>query len=248
MQWYYAHSGQRLGPVGEPEFARLVNEGAIRADTLVWRQGMANWQPYGEVAPSTLPPVPPIPPLPTAAAGPAGMPQTFPVSVMNSGVGGAAQAAAATQPIATPFAGFWIRVVAKIIDLIILAILLKVVGRVMGFVEFDLRALASMSDPAQIAAVMDELGRQCGVQLVIELAYSWIFLKKFAATPGKLALGLKVVRADGSPITTGQIVGRYFASWLCVITLGIGYVVAAFDDEKRGLHDHLAGTRVIKKR
>lgn len=50
MQWYYAQNNQQLGPVDEATLRQLVAQGIIRADTLVWREGMGDWQPYGQVA------------------------------------------------------------------------------------------------------------------------------------------------------------------------------------------------------
>jgi hypothetical protein len=50
MDWYYAEGGKQQGPVSEEEFGRLRETGVVRAETLVWREGMANWQPYQQVA------------------------------------------------------------------------------------------------------------------------------------------------------------------------------------------------------
>src|SRR5579859_65730 len=49
MAWYYVSSNQRRGPVEQAEFDGLVHQGMITASTLVWREGMANWQAYCEV-------------------------------------------------------------------------------------------------------------------------------------------------------------------------------------------------------
>ena len=54
MEWYYAIGTDRKGPVSEEEFQRLVAQGVIASGTLVWREGMANWQPHGG---GTPPPV-----------------------------------------------------------------------------------------------------------------------------------------------------------------------------------------------
>jgi hypothetical protein len=48
MNWYYVEEGQQAGPVTQAEFDALVRSGKIRADTLVWREGMAAWQAYRE--------------------------------------------------------------------------------------------------------------------------------------------------------------------------------------------------------
>ena len=71
-------------------------------------------------------------------------------------------------------------------------------------------------------------------------------MSRVGATPGKMALGLKVVRPNGGPITLGRAVGRYFAKRLSSITLGIGYIIAGFDAEKRAMHDMIVDTRVVR--
>ena len=70
---------------------------------------------------------------------------------------------------------------------------------------------------------------------------------KHGATPGKMACGLKVVSPDGGPVSYGKACGRFFAEMLSGLTLGIGYIMVAFDDEKRALHDRICNTRVIRK-
>ena len=48
MQWYYASGEERLGPIGQEEFDTLVQDGTILSETLVWREGMADWVPHEE--------------------------------------------------------------------------------------------------------------------------------------------------------------------------------------------------------
>ena len=60
MNWYYTENNQQRGPVTEGEFEQLVREGKITPDTLVWREGMAQWQVYREIAPATSSLVPPL--------------------------------------------------------------------------------------------------------------------------------------------------------------------------------------------
>jgi len=66
------------------------------------------------------------------------------------------------------------------------------------------------------------------------------------ATLGKKILGLKVVDLNGNRISFGQATGRFFASILSGLILGIGYLMVAFNPKKQGLHDQIAGTFVIK--
>jgi uncharacterized RDD family membrane protein YckC len=80
----------------------------------------------------------------------------------------------------------------------------------------------------------------------LEGGYIVFFLGKYGATPGKMACKIKVVNADGSPITYSRASGRFFSEILSGLLCGVGYLMAGFDDEKRALHDRLCNTRVIK--
>lgn len=55
MDWFYSDAGQQKGPVTAEQLSQLVAQGVIRADTLVWRDGMAAWQPYSQVSDPSLP-------------------------------------------------------------------------------------------------------------------------------------------------------------------------------------------------
>ena len=73
-----------------------------------------------------------------------------------------------------------------------------------------------------------------------------ISVGRHGATPGKMAWGLKVIRADGGTVSYGRAFGRFWAQLLSGLLLGIGFIMVAFDDEKRALHDHICDTRVIR--
>ena len=49
MSWYYALNNEQKGPVEQAQFDVLVQQGVINNSTLVWREGMAAWQSYGEI-------------------------------------------------------------------------------------------------------------------------------------------------------------------------------------------------------
>lgn len=51
MDWYYEQGGTRVGPVRREDFNRLVGEGKIVPETMVWREGMPEWQPWRSVVP-----------------------------------------------------------------------------------------------------------------------------------------------------------------------------------------------------
>ena len=61
-----------------------------------------------------------------------------------------------------------------------------------------------------------------------------------------MALKLRIVRPDGSPLTYARAFGRHWGKFLSSITLLIGYIIAAFDSEKRALHDRICDTRVVR--
>jgi len=144
------------------------------------------------------------------------------------------------------YAGFWVRVLAAIIDTIILAV-------VDGIVQFLALApmIKTMSQQQMTGAdamnVLAAAGVVWVVDTVIGACYEAFFINKMGATPGKMALGLKVVRPNGAPVDLGRAFGRYFAKLLSAIILLIGYIMVAFDAEKRGLHDMICDTRVIKQ-
>ena len=52
MNWYYVDNGKQAGPVDDLQLQQLASSGGIQPDTLVWREGMANWQPYTQAAPA----------------------------------------------------------------------------------------------------------------------------------------------------------------------------------------------------
>jgi uncharacterized RDD family membrane protein YckC len=64
-------------------------------------------------------------------------------------------------------------------------------------------------------------------------------------TIGKMALRLRVVAADRTPVDGPMAVKRTCAGALSALTLGLGYVPVFFDAERRTLHDRLARTRVV---
>ncbi len=133
------------------------------------------------------------------------------------------------------FAGFWIRVLAYIIDIIPLAI----IGVLLAFASGD--PLIDTDPTAPIYGISDLIG------LVVGIAYFVGFESSaYQATPGKMALGLIVTDSDGRRISPMRAVGRYFAKILSGLILMIGFIMVAFTERKQGLHDMIASTLVVK--
>jgi uncharacterized RDD family membrane protein YckC len=147
------------------------------------------------------------------------------------------------------YAGFWIRVLAAIIDAIIMTIVQGLVQwGVLGSVIRPGRITPGMRPEELLGPMMGMIGMAWLIGTVVNSCYEAFFVNKLGATPGKMALGLKVVRPDGRMVDLPRAFGRYFAKILSGLILGIGYIMVAFDSEKRGLHDMICDTRVIRVR
>ncbi len=137
------------------------------------------------------------------------------------------------------YAGFWIRVLAYIIDTIILALAGSVLGAIYVF-----SVLGLDNDPSYLSGGADLLNL---FSIIISVAYfAGMESSTWQATLGKKALGLVVTDVSGNRISLMRGVGRYFAKILSAIILLIGFIMVAFTARKQGLHDIIAGTLVLK--
>jgi uncharacterized RDD family membrane protein YckC len=148
-------------------------------------------------------PVPPSAEAPLAAASP---------PVVTAPVPPVVQAISQAQEAGLPKAGFWIRMVALLVDLVLIGIVTRS-GAVM------LPALA---------------------------LYGAVLWKLKGSTVGGIIFGLKVVRHDGRPMDWATAVVRALACFFSLIFLGLGFFWIAFDAEKQGWHDKIAGTVVVR--
>lgn len=246
MPWYYAEGTQqateRRGPLDDAAFEALAQSGRVRATTLVWQSGMAEWQPLSAVRPDLVRTVPVSheAPPPIAFCAICGIPQSPEKLIDFSGrpicgvckprfVQGLKLGLDLSLP-RQSYAGFWIRCGARLIDGILLAI-----------VQYALIfAVAGLGSETAVSLAVSAL-----IYLLIQPSYEAVMTVKYRATLGKLALGIRVLRTDGSTLTWGRAIGRYFAQLLSQVILFIGYLMVAFDDRKQGLHDRLCDTVVV---
>jgi uncharacterized RDD family membrane protein YckC len=82
---------------------------------------------------------------------------------------------------------------------------------------------------------------------VIQWLYFALMESTRGATLGKMALGVIVTDMDGNRPSFGRASGRYFAKIISGLTLGLGYVIAGFSQQKQALHDMISGCLVINK-
>lgn len=83
--------------------------------------------------------------------------------------------------------------------------------------------------------------------IALHAAYLVVFIGSCGQTPGKMLCGIAVVRRDGAPAGYGRALLRWIGAWLAALPFGLGFVGVLVTAERRGLHDWIAGTRVIRE-
>ena len=154
------------------------------------------------------------------------------------------ESAAPRQRIA--YAGFWLRLLAYLLDSFLLGLVLGAVFRpilVSNHVGTSVRDLWEFysSGTRQANAFV----------LLIQLA-NWLYFASFEssawqATPGKKMLGLRVTDLAGQRVSFARASGRYFGKFVSTLIFLIGFLMAGFTAKKQALHDILASCLVLRK-
>jgi uncharacterized RDD family membrane protein YckC len=254
MNWFYADNGQQHGPVDDTQLDALAAAGTIRADTLVWAEGMAAWLPYSQASGPAI-----------GADVPGGVQCSIcgklfsPDEVVRHGnhlvcsgckpifLQQLQEGVLRTAPGTYKYGGFWIRFAAKILDTIIIVIPTLAVDFILAWLMFA-TWFPEFEPGGDNALYFLYEGVTFLLGTVLGMAYCGFFTARFAATPGKMACGLKIIRPDGSPVSFWRAALRSLAEFLSAFICLIGYIMAAFDEEKRSLHDNICDTRVVKKK
>ncbi|MDY0021511.1 RDD family protein [Arenimonas caeni] len=230
VMWYYVdRAHDRHGPITAEALARAFREGRVQRDSLVWREGMTQWEPL-ESHLQELPAPPPAAPVPVAP--PTAPPQT------------AAQAPVATDIDHVVDAGFIRRLGAFIIDNMLLGTAYYAVLMV-GMVVMAV-AVAGATDGGAVAATGAVL-MALAYAVMSYFYYVGMERSKLQATVGKLALGIKVVDADGRRLGWGKASARWAGSLVSYLILYFGFFMAGWTRRKQALHDLMAGTYVVDK-
>ena len=211
MQIYVTQNGQRVGPFLLEEINRQLAAGTLNPSDQAWSEGSPGWKPLLSFAGVIVP--------------------------------GGASSTAEPVGIATPivvapprYGGFWIRVVAYIVDCVILVVPI-------GIVQLLLRANAD--NPAS-----GQSGLAAIIAILIEFVYfAALWSSSIQASLGQKLFGLRVIRvSDGGKISFLRGLVRVFGMVLSGVTFCIGYLMVALTERKQGLHDMLAATYVVKDR
>lgn len=251
--WFYADAAsQQQGPVSVETLAGLFAGGQIGAQTLLWKEGLATWQPA-----HSLPEMAAYLAAPATAAEAAGAAETLaPAGTDATTTWPASQVlpAAHTLPGSAGagdvvYAGFWRRVAACVIDGIVLGMLAYVILiPVMLIAGFSMGALAGTTPEEETAVTLLLLSIYPFIYALQAAYFGWMQSRPAQASIGKLACGIKVTGPNGERISFWRGFWRYFAYlFVAFFTFGIGLVLAAFTDKKRALHDLLCKTLVVDK-
>ena len=226
MQVWIGRNGERFGPYREDEVRQWLRDGTCRPEELGWYEGMTDWRPLGELFPDERPAPGAVPPPPPPFMG-----------VYES-----------AEP---EYAGFWLRFGAWVIDYLILMVPFTAISLSMGLGVAMTRLFADMEkdQTAAISAYAAAAQPITYVLLVIGFVYYAFFeSSKWQATPGKMAVGIRVTDTEGRRISVGRAAGRNAVRLLNAFTLLVPmvfYIVAAFTQRKQGVHDLLASTYVL---
>jgi len=145
------------------------------------------------------------------------------------------------------YAGFGIRLLAWLIDFLVLLFLSFIIGLISGFfIAFLLIYVSIVSaDSSIVTSLSNFISGFIGFSVNL-LYFTLFWSSKFQGTPGKILLGLKIVDANGNKISYSTALIRYISTIISSLLLGIGYLLIIFDGKKQALHDKFASTYVIK--
>jgi uncharacterized RDD family membrane protein YckC len=156
-------------------------------------------------------------------------------------------------PVTRAYAGFWLRLVAHLID----GLLIGAIGGVIFIPMFFLTGLGGFlravshdrqPDPAIIASFVSSIA----LLVLASVLGSWLYYAYFEssdwqASVGKKVMNLIVTDLSGNRISFGRASGRYFAKIISgLIPLGIGYILAGVTEKKQALHDMIASCLVLR--
>jgi uncharacterized RDD family membrane protein YckC len=173
-----------------------------------------------------------------------------PMAVAPAGVG------AITYATNVTYAGFWLRLVAHLIDgfiigaaaLVLIVPLFFLMGGMALFSSLP-REMGERPDPGQVGALLSVIFIFVGVAILGQwLYFAYLESGEKQGTWGKQMLGLYVTDLAGYRVSFARASGRFFAKFITsMIPLGVGYMMAGFTERKQALHDMIASCLVLRR-
>ena len=138
--------------------------------------------------------------------------------------------------VAINYVGFWRRLLALIIDAIILVPVMFIVSLAVYYptAEFG-------QGNKDVAALLTYL-----IWFLINIFYFVGLWTWRGQTLGKMAMGVRIIKSGGGSIGIGTAIIRYISFLVSTVTLLVGHLMIAWDGKKQGLHDKIARTFVVK--
>ena len=144
------------------------------------------------------------------------------------------------------YAGFWIRAAARVVDILVIVGIYNIFYLVDRFgASAGLWPPSGFEDIYAVGCLSPENVVRGVFFLGFPVFYYVYMHGAFGQTFGKMALKIRVINEDGSPLDYRRAFLRWLGYFLCVFTLYAGYVWAAFDRRKQGFHDRVCRTIVV---
>lgn len=260
-EWYYADAErQRHGPIAAEAMREKFQQGELALETLVWREGLPQWQPLSDF----------LDELQVKVVAEPGIDLRADYSAIENGTAVAPSYATAASPYAAPsapllgdavvvsggeivYAGFWKRVAASVIDSFVTGALSYAL-LIPLFLVFGI-SMGSLvqSELASAGASIGFIIAQYSISILVPAAYfGWMQSSSSMASLGKMAVGIKVVRGSGERMSFWRSFLRYITLIVfTLVTCGLGMLIAGlmvvFSQRKQGLHDMVCDTLVVDK-
>jgi uncharacterized RDD family membrane protein YckC len=213
--------GAEYGPASLDELQSWIGDGRVAGSTQVWRNDLAHWSPaarYVELQQAL-------------ARLHASVSPSFTARVLRP-------------------AGFWPRLGAYLIDRLALTLALAVLwGPLSVWHHATLPAPPAVLNEQTLRLLVEQLETSARLiypfLVALIVLYNTLMNGTYGATLGKMAVGARVVRNDGARLTYSRALLRALAGQLTEVLWYWGYLWVPFRADKRGMHDFIAGTRVV---
>ena len=240
MEVWIGRDGERHGPYKESDVRQWLRSGQVSRDDLGWYEGLADWQPLSVLFPDEKPSAPPPMQSDSPYVAPP-MPQAVTTTALED------------------YAGFWQRFGAWVIDLAVLLIPCAVIYQSMGGFAAYMNLLGQMREGMGSPEMSEAIrtygeatrGASIAVMVLGFFYYTLFEASKWQATPGKLALRLRVTDMNGQRLSIGRSAARNAVRLFNVLSgliPFICYLPVAWTQRKQGLHDMVSSALVLNGR